>query len=78
LSPGDEDADAVAEDGGAPVFVEGDPVFHAVAEGVVADAGVGGEGLGGAVGQPAVVFELEGEREVPVIEGDEGGDAFGE
>src|SRR5690606_18318005 len=70
--------DAVAEDGGAPGLVEGDPVL-ALGETLEAEAGevLEVERELGAVQEAAVALvELVGD--VPVGEGDEGGDAGGE
>src|SRR5690606_34315287 len=75
---GGELADAVAEDGGAPGLVEGDPVLT-LGETLEADAGevLEVEGELGAVQEAAVALvELVGN--VPVGECDEGGDAGGE
>ncbi len=64
----------VADPGRAGRLVEGGPVGDAVAEAFGHDRGVGGEVLGRLALGPAAAV-LEGLGQVPVVEGDGGGDA---
>lgn len=74
----------VTEHGRAPRLVQRGPVLHPVAERVVRERGVLGEAVGGVTGRPAApavepagVAGLQLLREVPVVEGDPGGDVPG-
>ena len=49
-------------------LVDRDPVLHAVAEALEADARVRDEGVRRVVRQPAVVLELQRQRQVPVVQ----------
>jgi len=51
-------AAVVAQHGGAPRLVQGDPVLHAVAEAVEAKVGVGGEVVDDLGVEPAVLLQL--------------------
>jgi hypothetical protein len=66
----------VPEDGNDPGFVECDPVFDAVSEGLEADARVLPEMIRAGWIEPSVGFEMEGEWKVPVVERDPGCDAM--
>ncbi len=65
----------VSGDRGAVGLVQRDPVRHAV-EGLVHGRGVVGEVLGGVADPPAAAL-LQSLGQVPVVEGEEGGDAPG-
>ena len=67
LAAGRVDAGGVAEVGRAPRLVVGRPHLHPVAEALVDDHRVVGEGLGGAALEPAAAV-LEGLGQVPVVE----------
>lgn len=70
-----EGADIVAEDGGAPGLVEGDPVLH-LGQVLEADFGVVFEIFDELfLVEEAEVALVKGLREIPMEEGDEGGDA---
>ena len=72
---GREAAGTVAEHGDAPRFIQRDPVLYPVAERLETEFGVGGEVIGDLWIEPAVVGHFKVERQVPVVQGDEWGDA---
>jgi len=68
------DAGAVAQHGCAPRFVDRGPAAHPIAQCGTDESGVGGEAQGGVASRPAAGI-LEGLRQVPVVERQDGLDA---